>query len=114
MHAASGVRACLDNLRERFPQALIVVVKIFPAHAPGSRFYEDIRRTNAALDGLDLTADPRVSVLDMTADLVTADGTLQKDLYAADGIHLSAAGYDVYAVKLRPFLEQALGSGGSR
>ena len=106
------MQACLDNLSDRFPQARIVVVKIFPAHAPGDRFYEDIRRTNAALDASNLTSDPRVQLLDMTADLVAADGTPRKDLYAADGIHLAAAGYDAYAARLRPLLEKAVGSVG--
>ncbi|MFM8892970.1 MAG: GDSL-type esterase/lipase family protein [Planctomycetia bacterium] len=111
--AARGVRACLDNLWDRFPKARIVVVKIFPAHAPGNRFYEDIRRTNVAIDALDLAADPRVELLDMTADLVDTDGALRKDLYTADGIHLAAAGYDAYAARLRPLLEKAVGPSGS-
>lgn len=109
--AALGVKACLDNLRERFPGARVVVVKIFPAHGPGNRFYEDIRRTNTALDALQLTADPKVMVLDMTAELVVADGTLRPELYTADGIHLAAGGYDVYAARLRPLLAQALEAG---
>jgi platelet-activating factor acetylhydrolase IB subunit beta/gamma len=111
--AARGIKACLDNLRERFPEAAIVVVKIFPAHAPGNRFYEDIKQTNAALDGLNLGAEPNVQVLDLTANLVNADGTLRKELYSPDNIHLVPAGYDLYAARLRPLLEKVLGPAGS-
>jgi lysophospholipase L1-like esterase len=107
--AAAGIKACLDNLRGRFPEAAIVVVKIFPAHAPGNRFHEDIKKTNAALDAQNLAALPNVQVLDLTADLVHEDGTLRQELFHADGIHLLPAGYDVYAAKLRPLLEKALG-----
>jgi len=110
--AAEGIKACLANLREKFPEAEIVVVKILPAHAPGNAFYADIKKTNAALDPLNLTADPKVQLLDLTADLVNADGTLKKDLYNADNIHLVPAGYDLYAARLRPLLEKVLGSGG--
>lgn len=102
--ASRGIEACVKNLRGRFPAVPIVVAKILPAHAPGHPFYEDIRKTNAALDALKLESDPRVSVLDLTADFTNADGTLRKDLFTADAIHLSPAGYAVYADSLRPLL----------
>jgi platelet-activating factor acetylhydrolase IB subunit beta/gamma len=102
--AARGIEACVKNLRGKFPSAPLVVTKILPAHAPGNRFYEDIKKTNAALDALELDDDPRVRVLDLTTDFTNADGTLKKDLFTADAIHLSPAGYAVYADSLRPLL----------
>jgi platelet-activating factor acetylhydrolase IB subunit beta/gamma len=42
--AAKGIQMCVKNLREKFPAAAIIVAKILPAHAPGNRFYEDIKR----------------------------------------------------------------------
>ena len=95
----------MDNLREKFPGAPLVVVKIFPAHAPGVRFYEDIRKTNEALDALKLGSDPKVTVLDLWNDMVNADGTLRKELFTPDNIHLSPAGYAVYAGRLKPILD---------
>jgi lysophospholipase L1-like esterase len=102
--AALGIRMCVKNLREKFPQAAIIVAKILPAHAPGNRFYEDIKKTNAALDPLKLESDPQVRVLDLWSDFTNADGTIKKDLFTPDNIHLSAAGYAVYAEKLKPML----------
>jgi lysophospholipase L1-like esterase len=95
---------CVRNLREKFPRAKIVVPKILPAHGPGNRFYEDIRKTNAALDLEQLDEDPQVSLLDLWGDFTQADGTLRKELFTADGIHLSPAGYAVYANRLKPLL----------
>lgn len=106
--AAQGIETCVRNLRGKFPAALLVVAKILPAHAPGNRFYDDIQRTNAALDSLRLDADPRVRVLDLTSDFTTADGTLRQELFTADGIHLSPAGYAAYAARLRPVLVPAV------
>ena len=103
--AAKGIEMCVKNLREKFPDAPLVVAKILPAHAPGNRFYEDIKLTNAALDLLKLESDPKVRVLDLTTDFTNSDGTLKKDLFTPDNIHLSPAGYAVYAEKLRPLLE---------
>jgi len=102
--AAKGIEACVRNLRGKFPAAPLVVAKILPAHAPGNRFYEDIKKTNAALDALELDGDPQVRVLDLASDFTNADGTLKKDLFTADAIHLSPAGYAVYADKLKPLL----------
>jgi platelet-activating factor acetylhydrolase IB subunit beta/gamma len=103
--AAKGIEMCVKNLREKFPAAPLILAKILPAHAPGAAFYEDIKKTNAALNTLNLEADPKVRVLDLTASFTNADGTLKKDLFTPDNIHLSPAGYAVYAAMLRPLLQ---------
>jgi beta-glucosidase len=102
--AARGIEMCVKNLREKFPETPIIVAKILPAHAPGNRFYEDIKLTNAALDLLKLESDPKVRVLDLTTDFTNSDGTLKNDLFTPDNIHLSPAGYAVYADRLKPLL----------
>jgi len=108
--AAKGIRACADNLREKFPKAPVIVVKVLPAHAPSNAFYEDIKKINAALDGLKLDGDPMVHILDLTADFVNADGTLKKDLFSPDNIHLTQdGGYELYATKLKPLVKKLLG-----
>lgn len=108
--AAKGIQMCVANLREKFPSAEVIVAKILPAHAPGNRFYEDIKKTNAALDALNLDSDPKVRVLDLWSDFTTADGALKPGLFSADNIHLTqAGGYKVYADKLKLLLQRALG-----
>jgi lysophospholipase L1-like esterase len=110
--AAEGVRACADNLRRKFPDAELIVAKILPCHSPQERFYQDIRKTNVALDTLGLDRDPNVTVIDLTSDFVNEDGTLRQPLFTSDGIHLSAAGYDKYAERLAPLVEKSLGGKG--
>jgi beta-glucosidase len=102
--AAKGIEMCVKNLREKFPAVAIIVAKILPAHAPGNRFYEDIKKTNAALDPLKLDSDPKVKVLDLWSDFTNADGTLKSELFTPDNVHLSPAGYGVYAGRLQPLL----------
>ncbi|MGI9110097.1 MAG: hypothetical protein ACR2KA_08780, partial [Opitutales bacterium] len=77
---------------EKFPEAEVVVAKILPCHAPKIRFYDDILLTNAEIDKLKLDADPKVKVLDLTKDFLNADGTIKKELFTPDNIHLSLAG----------------------
>jgi len=103
--AAKGIKMCVRNLREKFPDASLVLAKILPAHAPGNRFHDDIKKTNLALDALKLDADTKVRVLDLTADFTNADGTIKKELFTPDNIHLSPAGYAVYAQRLKALLQ---------
>jgi len=107
--AAKGIKVCLDWLRDRFPKAPVVVVKIVPAHSPGKPFYEDIKKTNAALDTLKLEDDPQVRVLDLWHDMVDAEGKLRAGLFTPDNIHLTQnGGYELYATRLKPFITAAL------
>jgi beta-glucosidase len=106
--AAQGVKACLANLREKFPEADVVVAKILPCHAPKNRFYEDILLTNVEIEKLNLGADPKVKVLDLTKDFLNADGTIKQVLFTPDNIHLSPEGYAVYAARLKPLLDASL------
>jgi platelet-activating factor acetylhydrolase IB subunit beta/gamma len=106
--AAQGIQMCASNLRGKFPAAQIVVAKILPAHTPGHTFYEDIRRTNLALEQLQLEQDPRLRVLDLWADFTDDTGSLRSELFTADRIHLSPAGYAVYAKRLQPLLQAAV------
>ena len=103
--AAKGVEACARNLREKFPDAELIVAKILPCHAPKSRFYQDILLTNDEIEKLNLGADPKIRVLDLTKDFLNADGTIKKALYTPDSIHLSPEGYAAYAARLKPLLE---------
>ena len=106
--AAKGIEMCVRNLRDKFPKTPIIVAKILPAHQPGNRFYEDIKKTNAALDSLKLESNPDVFVLDLWDDFTTADGMIKKDLFTSDNIHLTAAGYAAYAERLKPMIDAIL------
>ena len=109
--AAQGIQMCVANVREKFPKAGVIAVKIMPAHAPGNAFYENIKKTNAALETLKLDSDPKVQVLDLWNDMVNSDGTIKKELFTPDNIHLSQdGGYALYAAKLKPLIEKVLGN----
>ena len=101
---AKGIEMCMKNLRDKVPKIPIIVAKILPAHEPNNRFYEDIKKTNAALDPLNLESNPNVFVLDMWNDFTTADGKINKELFTSDNIHLSPAGYAAYANLLHPLI----------
>jgi lysophospholipase L1-like esterase len=50
-----------------------------------------------------------VTVLDFWNDMVNADGTLKKELFTPDNIHLTQdGGYALYASKLKQLVERWL------
>ena len=102
---ARGLLACVENLRQKFTKTPVVVVKILPADEPGNAFYEDIKKTNAAVDELKIGSLPGVTMMDLTPDFINKDGRLKKELFTPDNIHLSPSGYDQYARRLKPVLD---------
>ena len=106
--AAQGVAMCHQNLRDKFPEANIIVTKILPCHAPKMRFYEDILLTNVAIEKLHLEQKPKTKLLDLTSEFLNADGTIKAPLFTPDHIHLTPEGYAVYARKLQPLLQELL------
>lgn len=107
--AAQGIKACVENLRAKFPDAELVVATIFPAHRPGHAFYEDIKQTNAALRAMQLERDPKIHLLDLWPQMIEADGTLRRGLFQADNIHLTQdGGYAFFAAQLQPLFARLL------
>lgn len=115
-NAALGVIWSAKNLREKFPNADVIVCKIFPNHTPEAAFYKDAKLINAELDPLIAELnDPKVHLLpDMWGDMINPDGTLVEKYFRADEtagkkwVHLSLEGYQLWAEKLKPLVDSIL------
>ena len=106
---AQGIQLCVQNLRLRYPQTDLILVKILPTATPGDPRYVGAQNVSSLLDGLLNTSDPKLHVLDLWNDFTNPDGTLKASCYDSVGLHLTAAGYNLYADKLQPVLLQILG-----
>lgn len=102
---AEGIIMCAKHLRKQLPKAHLILTTILPAHHPGHRFYQDIKRTNKHLETLQSSDLGQSDFLDLTTDFTNADGALQTELYQPDQIHLSPRGYEQYAKRLAPLLK---------
>jgi lysophospholipase L1-like esterase len=108
---AHGIGKCVAKIRVTFPNADVIVAKILPAQWARRVLDKDVKKTNAAMDRLKLDSDQKVHVLDLTCDFAEADGRLKKPLYT-DMVHLSLAGYSIYAERLKPLVDSLLGGKG--
>lgn len=94
----AGIRRNLDEIRQRQPQAKVLLLALFPRdEKPDGLMRRHNAKVNALLPAL---ADGRqVIFLDIGKALTNPDGTLSKDILP-DWLHLSPLGYEIWARSL--------------
>lgn len=101
-----GVQAIVKQLRARLPDTKLLVVGIFPRAQTFSTQRGKILQINQALANL---ADGQmIHYLDFGSQLVEADGSISK-AKMPDYLHLSEAGYEIWAAAIEPKLKELLG-----
>ncbi len=101
-----GVQAIVGQLRQRLPETKILVLGIFPRGSTFSAQRGKLLQINQALARL---ADARmVSYIDFGSQLIESDGSITKKIMP-DYLHLSEAGYEIWAQAIEPWLKPTLG-----
>jgi lysophospholipase L1-like esterase len=100
----AGIAAIIDSCRARAPDAAIVLTAIFPRSDPG--VVAEIIAINRNLERL--ADNEGIAFLNINDALAGDDGLLL-DAVSSDGLHLSEAGYEVWADALNPVLSDLLG-----
>jgi lysophospholipase L1-like esterase len=101
-----GIQAVLNVMRQKAPQAVIILMGITPRNDRGAGVAPIIDKINERLAGL---ADgKKIRYLNINARLADAGGRLF-DGMTVDGLHLSVKGYQVWADALKPMLTELLG-----
>ncbi len=99
-----GIRAILDVMRQKAPQAAIILLGITPRNGEGMA--PIIRQINVRLAGL---ADGKIiRYLDLNDRLASPEGSPIEGV-TVDGLHLSLKGYQIWADALKPVLTELLG-----
>jgi lysophospholipase L1-like esterase len=88
------------------PPAKTLFISIKPSHARWS-FFDVQTAVNDAIRHR-AASDPRVGFIDIRPAMLGADGRPRTELFAEDGLHLSAAGYAAWAAVLGPHLRAEL------
>lgn len=101
----AGIRMIVATCLSRAPNATVVLTGVFPRSdkpALSPAIYAINQRLAAFADG------ERVRFVDVTGPLSGPDGALL-DGMSADGLHLSLAGYQIWADALKPIFTELLG-----
>lgn len=108
---ADGVKAIVAKLRKELPKTKVLVLAIFPRGADKS---DERRKVNEGANKsiAKLADDEMVFFLDIGPKFLEADGTLSKEIMP-DLLHLSPAGYTIWAESIEDKVAELLGEGGS-
>jgi lysophospholipase L1-like esterase len=90
------------TVHARLPQARIVYIAIKPSPARWLTI-DRMRDANARIRAV-CSRDDRLAYLDVDGVMLGWDERPRRELYADDGLHLSARGYQLWSTLLRPLL----------
>lgn len=101
---SEGIRAIAAAIHAQSPDTHVVLMGIFPRGTSihDNARYDTILAINARLAEL-AAAEPRLSYLDIGAQLVEPDGSISKDVMP-DHLHIAMPGFRVWAAALRDHL----------
>ena len=104
-HAAAGVKAVIDLIQAKQPQAKILLMSILPLGEkpnPG-------RETRAAVNELiSKYQGGAVQYIDISAKFLEPDGTISKEVMH-DFLHLAPKGYDIWAEAIADKVKEIVG-----
>ncbi len=104
---ADGIKVIVETIREKQPQAKILLLAVFPrgekvSPNPGR---DKLNQVNAMIAKLD--DGKNIHFLDIGSKFLQPDGSLSKDIMP-DFLHLSEAGYQIWADAIGPKLVELM------
>ena len=102
---ARGVDAIVAAVREKLPNAVVILNAILPRGTPDDPLRAKAAEVNARIAAL--VDGVHVRWLDAGPGFLDAGGRIPSELMP-DGLHPSSAGYEIWATALRPVLLDAL------
>ncbi|HEX5790974.1 MAG TPA: GDSL-type esterase/lipase family protein [Luteolibacter sp.] len=92
-HAAAGVKAVIDLIQAKQPQAKILLMSILPTGEKPNPGRDKRMATNELISKFQ---GGSVEYMDITAKYLQPDGTISKEVMH-DFLHLASKGYDIWA-----------------
>lgn len=106
--AAAGAEAVLDLLAEKLPDAKVLLMSVLPRQPKYDWMPAAVKRTNELLSEA-ASEREHVRFVDISGRFVDEGGDLRPELYQGDLLHLSKAGYRLWAQAIEPPLKRLLG-----
>jgi lysophospholipase L1-like esterase len=91
------------KIRRQVPRATITFISIKPSPSR-KQIIEQVRATNVLVQGF-LSTQKRTGYVDVFTPMLQANGKPKPELFRADSLHMTRAGYDIWAAALKPYLK---------
>jgi lysophospholipase L1-like esterase len=106
---AADYKTFVDAIHAKLPRTRVVIISIKPSLARWS-LADQARDTNRRLQEMVAKDPKRLAYVDVFASMLGGDGLPRPELYVADGLHMTRAGYEIWKDALGPVLKVATGS----
>ena len=97
--------AFVDAIHDRQPEVRIYVLAVKPSIARW-HLQDVMSATNQGFEERAAT-DPRIAFIDIATPMLNEDGKPKEGIFVADGLHMNAAGYDIWRDVVRAVLVAA-------
>lgn len=91
------------RIRKQVPKATITFISIKPSPSR-KHLLEQVRQANALVKGF-LDGQKKTGYVDIYTPMLQANGKPKPELFRADSLHMTRAGYEVWAAALKPYLK---------
>ncbi len=98
----SDYRAFVAKIRSALPRTRVVFIALKPSLSRW-KLVGAMRKANEAIRAI-TAEDPRLAFVDVDAPMIGSHGRPRPQLFAEDGLHLSAEGYELWASLVLPHL----------
>jgi lysophospholipase L1-like esterase len=106
---AADYKTFVAAIHAKLPRTRVVLISIKPSLARWS-LADQARDTNGRLREMAAKDPKRLAYVDVFATMLGSDGRPRPELYVADGLHMTQAGYAIWKDALGPVLRVAAGS----
>jgi hypothetical protein len=97
-------KAFVEKVRSALPETRMAYIGIKPSIQRWA-IVAKVRQTNALIREY-CDTDDRLGFIDVDGPMLGWDGKPRKDLFVADGLHLSPKGYALWTMLVQPFLDE--------
>ena len=105
---AAGVKAILDLIARKQPQAKTILLPVFPSGATADHPWRTSKeKINALIK--DFADGDKVIWCDFNARFLNPDGTFPQGMMMKDDLHPLAPGYDIWAEEVTPLFRKVCG-----